>query len=82
MSEQITITNVKNANELDSFVPVSGNWFWDGNRESANSVGSIVESIINYMDADYNLKVDIFTSNGQSIHTDVPACGEFLVTRI
>ena len=79
MSKQITITNVKNANELDSFVPVEGQWFSDGADDIA--VADIEQSVVNYMGAEYKINVQLFQLNGHAITGDMPTHGAFLATR-
>lgn len=76
----ITITNVKNANELDSFIPVEGEWFLDGSSEDRSREG-VEQSVRNYMDADYAIEVQIFHADGRAIIGEIPASGKFLATR-
>lgn len=76
----ITITNVKNANELDSFVPVEGQWFLDGDSEDLSFEG-VEQSVRNYMDADYLIDVQVFHADGHAITGDMPGEGTFLATR-
>ena len=80
----ITITNVKNANELDSFIPVEGEWFIDSALDERSEItwDDIAESVKNYMDCDGKINVQIFASNGHEITNDIPANGIFLATRI
>lgn len=77
----ITITDVKNANELDSFVPVEGRWILDEFSED-RSLDGIMQSVRNYMDADYGIKVELFHLDGRAITGDMPSEGAFLATRI
>ena len=80
MSMNIAIRNVANADELDSFNPVSGKWFLDGDSED-RSIESIVEAVINWMDADYQIDVRVFHADGREITSDTPSEGTFLATR-
>ena len=77
----ITITNVKNANELESFIPVEGEWFLDGSSEDRSREG-VEQSVRNYMDADYGIEVQVFHADGRAITGEMPASGKFLATRI
>lgn len=77
----ITITNVKNANELDEFVPVEGCWILDGSSDDRDAAG-VEQSVRNYMDADYAIKVDLYHSDGRKITGDLPSEGTFLAVRI
>ena len=77
----ITITNVKNANELDQFTPVEGEWFIEYPDHGEAREQDIVESVKNYMDADYPMNVQIFHANGRAITSELPANGTFLATR-
>lgn len=78
---QITICNVKNANELDSFIPVEGQWEIDGLSEDRSRQG-VEQSVRNWMDADYAVDVKLFHMNGHEILDDMPASGTFLATRL
>ncbi len=80
MSMNITIRNVANAEELALFNPVSGQWFLDGDSED-RSIESIVEAVINWMDADYQIDVRVFHADGREITSDTPSEGTFLATR-
>jgi hypothetical protein len=80
MNMNITITNVKNANELDSFAPVDGQWFLDGSSDDRSRDG-VENSVRNYMDAEYAIRVQIFHMDGREITGDIPASGTFLATR-
>jgi len=76
----ITITDVKNANELDQFVPVEGAWYYswcDGNQCAED----VEEAVKNYMDADYDLEVKTFRSDGRAIEDEFPGEGTFLAVR-
>lgn len=75
----ITIINVKNADELDSFVPVDGQWSADDYE--GVTMESVEQSVCNYMDVDYPLEVQVFHKNGHAITGDMPLDGAFLVTR-
>jgi hypothetical protein len=75
----ITISNVKNANELDAFIPVEGWWF--AADEPDRNDDSIQQAVRNYMDASYNIGVQLFTAEGHAILGDLPSAGTFLATR-
>lgn len=77
----ITITNVKNANELSGFVPVEGAWILDESSDDRDRDG-IEQSVCNYMDADYAIKVTLYHSDGREITGDLPSEGVFLAIRI
>ena len=78
---QITIRNVKNANELTEFIPVSGEWFLDGDSED-RSIEGIEQSVRNYMDAEFPIRVSVFHADGRKITGDTPSEGTFIATRI
>lgn len=78
---QITIKNVKNANKLTEFIPVSGEWFLDGDSED-RSIEGIEQSVRNYMDAEFPIRVSVFRADGREITGDTPSEGTFLATRI
>jgi len=80
-SMNITIKNVANASDLSQFNPVSGQWFLDGDSED-RSVESVVEAIINWMDADYQIDVRVFHADGREITSDTPSEGAFLALRL
>ena len=80
MSMNITIRNVDNADELDNFIPVSGRWFLDGDSED-RSIESLMEAVINWMDADYQIDVRVFHADGREVTSDIPSEGTFLATR-
>ena len=75
----ITI-DAKNANELDSFIPVEGQWFIGGDHNE-NTVEDVIETVINWMDADYKIDVQVFHLDGRHITGDLPSEGTFLATR-
>lgn len=80
MNMNITITNVKNANELDSFVPAEGQWFLAGDSDDRSWDG-VVQSVRNYMDAEYAIEVKIFHADGREITSEIPSEGIFIATR-
>ena len=80
MSMNITIRNVANAEELSAFTPVSGEWCLDGDSED-RSIESIIQAVINWMDADYQIDVRVFHADGREITSDTPSEGNFLATR-
>lgn len=81
MNMNITIHDVKNAEELDQFVPVEGRWRLDGSSEDRSAEG-VEQSVVNWMDADYKLSVKLFHADGREITGDMPSEGQFLATRI
>jgi hypothetical protein len=81
MSLNLRITNVKNANDLDSFVPVEGRWVFDGLSDDGLKMEDVEESVRNYMDADYPITVQVFAANGHAITGDMPSSGTFISTR-
>lgn len=81
MNMNITITNVKNANQLDAFIPVEGEWVMDGSSDDRSESG-IEQAVKNYMDADYKINVLIYHADGRAITGDMPASGAFLATRV
>ena len=76
----ITINNVRNANELNEFIPVEGQWHLDGFSEDRLRE-SVEQSVCNWLDAPYKIDVKVFTMNGHEIVNDLPAAGTFLATR-
>jgi hypothetical protein len=78
----ITIT-AKNADELDNFTPVSGTWrienFSGGDGTTEQDVQ---ESIVNWMDASYGLRVAVFHADGRAITSEIPSEGTYVATRI
>lgn len=80
MNMQITIHEVKNANELDAFVPVEGRWRIDGSSDDRSPEG-VEQSITNWMDASYPIRVSLFHANGHAITGDFPSEGSFLALR-
>ena len=81
MKTIITITNVKNANELDKFVPVEGAWSVAADYRAVCDPDDIAQAVQNYMAAEYKIRVKVFTESGREITGDMPACGTFLATR-
>lgn len=81
MNMNITITNVSNADELEQFTPVDGQWFLDGSSEDRSRDG-IEQSVRNYMDADFEIDVNLFQMDGREITGDMPSEGAFIATRI
>jgi hypothetical protein len=80
----ITILDVKNAMDLDGFTPVEGNWFIEADEDLPQygySLVDIEDSVRNYMDADFEIDVQIFTLDGRQINGDTPFHGSFLATR-
>lgn len=76
----ITITNVKNAKDLEIFIPVDGEWHLSDPSEAA-SEKDIQTSVKNWMDADFPIDVRIYSMEGHSIVDDIPTKGLFLATR-
>jgi hypothetical protein len=81
---KITIKNVKNANELDGFQPVEGEWQFDNMLSDLEDrdLSAVETAVSNYMDAKYKIKVQLFHTNGHEITGDIPSGGLFLATRI
>lgn len=77
----ITINNIKNANELDAFVPVEGQWVFDGTSDEGLTTEAVEQSVRNYMDAAYPIDVQVFHGNGHAIVGDMPTSGTFVATR-
>jgi len=77
----ITITNVRNANELDGFNPVSGEWSLHCDRSEDRSEDGVAQSVRNYMDASYEIDVQVFHADGRAITGDLPANGTFVAIR-
>ena len=78
---KITIQNVANASDLSKFDPVSGEWFLHIDLED-RSIESVMEAVINWMDAGYQIDVRVFHADGREITNDNPSEGTFLATRI
>jgi len=78
---KITIQNVANAEDLSKFDPVSGEWFLHIDSED-RSIESVMEAVINWMDAGYQIDVRVFHADGREITSDNPSEGTFLATRI
>jgi hypothetical protein len=81
MSMNITIHSVRNASDLPEFVPVEGQWALhclseDRTRES------VEESVRNWMDAEFPVRVSVYHADGREITGDMPSEGTFLATRI
>jgi hypothetical protein len=77
---QITIHDVKNADELDQFIPVEGCWRLDGSSEDRSAAG-VEQSVRNWMDAAYAVSVRLFHADGREITGDMPSEGQFLAIR-
>lgn len=81
MNKNITISNVKNSNEVADFQPVIGEWslHCDSDDRSAELVK---QSIRNYFDVDFKMEVEIYHANGFRINSDTPSEGRFVAIRI
>lgn len=79
-TNKVTVSNIKNANELASFVPVEGQWSVDGTSDERD-YNEVVEAIEARFAGQFPVKVELFQSNGHAINDDLPACGSFLATR-
>lgn len=80
IANKITVSNVKNANELFDFIPVEGQWSVDGTSEERD-YNEVVEAIAAHFAGQFEVKVELFQLNGHAINDDLPACGSFLATR-
>lgn len=80
MNMNITITNVRNADMLDSFQPVEGEWVLAVDSDDRSESG-VIQSVKNYMDAGYDLTVLLFDSRGHKIVDDMPSRGSFIAIR-
>lgn len=80
IANTITVSNIKNANELVGFMPVEGQWSVDGTSDERD-YNEIVEAIEAHFAGQFPVKVELFQSNGHAINDDLPACGSFLATR-
>lgn len=80
MTKRIDIFNVKNAENLDQFIPVEGQWSVDGDSGD-RSWDDVAEAVRNWMDADYKIEVRLFHADGREITGELPAAGTFLATR-
>lgn len=79
-TNKVTVQNIKNANELPSFVPVEGQWEVNGTSEERD-YNEIVEAIESSLGAAFKVKVDLYHDNGHAITGDLPSGGTFLATR-
>lgn len=79
---QITVTYIKNADAIADFAPVEGTWDANATSEEINEAVDQVEAVIAKQFAPFNVKVELFHSNGHAITGDMPTCGTFLATRI
>lgn len=80
MNMNINIYAVENANELETYNPVSGKWSLHVDSED-RSVEGIEQSVRNYMDADFKISVQVFHADGRAITGDVPSEGTFVAVR-
>lgn len=80
----VSIDRVKNCVGLENFEPVEGHWsVYDLYSEHEDkSMIDIEESVQNYMDADFRIRVSVFHLDGRAITGDVPSEGLFLAIRI
>lgn len=76
----ITISNVKNAIDLDQYLPVEGEWSLHCDSDDRSEEG-IAQSVRNWMDAAYATDVTIYHLDGRAIQGDVPDRGTFLAIR-
>ena len=83
MSLNIDIVRVRNADELDKFLPVDGGWVVNhADDRDEITVQAIEESVRNYMDSEHHLRVEVYTRGGLAITGDCPWSGTFVCTRI
>lgn len=80
MNMNITITNVTNANQLDEFNPVSGEWSLHCDSDDRSREG-VEQSVRNWMDASYPVDVEVFHADGRAIGGDLPSNGTFVAVR-
>lgn len=80
----ITITDIKSpgnlTEDLSGFVPVEGRWIIGGDSESRSRDG-VEQSVRNYMDVEYPIRVSVFHADGREIIGDLPSEGTFLAVR-
>jgi hypothetical protein len=74
------IISAVNANELDEFIPVSGKWHVK-DKSDADCIFDVEQSIVNWMNAPYSIKVSVFHADGRQINCELPWQGTFLATR-
>lgn len=80
MNMNIDIRNVRNANELDAFNVVSGEWELHCLSDDRSEAG-VIESVRNYMDAVFPVEVRVFHADGRAITGDMPSHGTFVAVR-
>jgi len=79
-TNKITVSNIKNANELANFEPVEGQWSVDGTSDERD-YNEVVAAIEAHFSGQFPVKVELFQSDGRAINDDLPACGSFLSIR-
>lgn len=76
----ITISDVDNANEMESFAPVSGKWSIHMLSDD-RSAESVEEAVRLYTGAAFPISVRVFHADGRAITGDCPTNGTFVATR-
>jgi hypothetical protein len=77
----ITIHSVRNAIDLPERVPVDGKWTLHCLSDDRTREG-VEDSVRNWMDADFEIRVSIYHADGREITGDMPAEGTFVATRL
>jgi len=93
MKIRYEITQVDNAKDLPDYVPVTGRWSayvstwrekWDfgaNGKFAPPSKVSVIETVCNWMDADFPIRVQLFHADGREITGEMPWDGAFVATR-